>query len=108
MKRRCESRSFVKRTAGLEEDTSMEIPQERDGAVDIFEYAQRGVEGPHAHSYRVRIDGEEFEISTPRPFGEFLLGKVGSRPCAFELTAKFEHAETAVVEPKREIDLRKK
>jgi hypothetical protein len=98
----------MERTAGFEEDTSMEIPKDQDGAVDIFEYAQRGVEVPHAHSYHVRIDGEKFEISTPRPAGEFLLGKVGKRPCAFELIEEFMHCENDVVEPKEEVDLRKK
>jgi hypothetical protein len=86
----------------------MDIPQERDEAVDIFEYAQRGAEVPHAFSYRVRIDGEKFAISTPRPTGEFLLGKVGKRPCAFELIEEFVHCENDVVEPKEEVDLRKK
>jgi hypothetical protein len=86
----------------------MDIPQERDEAVDIFEYAQHGSEVPHSVSYRVRIDGEKFEISTPRPTGEFLLGKVGKRPCAFELIEEFVHCENDVVEPKEEVDLRKK
>lgn len=86
----------------------MDIPQERDGAVDIFEYSERGAEVPHAHSYRVRIDGEKFEISTPQPTGEFLLGKVGKRPCAFELIEEFVHCQNDVVEPREEVDLRKK
>jgi hypothetical protein len=86
----------------------MEIPQEREGAVDIFEYAQRGAEVPPAHKYHVRIDGEQFEINTPRPTGDFLLGKVGKRSCAFELIEEFVHCENDVVEPKEEVDLRKK
>jgi hypothetical protein len=86
----------------------MENPQEREVAVDIFEYAQRGAEIPHAHSYHVRIDGEKFEINTPRPTGEFLLGKVGKRSCAFELIEEFVHRENDVVEAKEEVDLRKK
>jgi len=86
----------------------MDNPQEREGAVDIFEYAQRGAEVPHAHIYHVRIDGEKFEINTARPTGEFLLGKVSKRSCAFELIEEFAHCESDVVEPKEEVDLRKK
>ncbi|MCU1239985.1 MAG: hypothetical protein JWO71_711 [Candidatus Acidoferrum typicum] len=86
----------------------MDFPQSQEPAVDIFEYAQRGAEVPHAHRYHVRIDGEKFEIDTPRPTGEFLLGKVGKRPCAFELIEEFTHCENDVVEPKEEVDLRKK
>lgn len=86
----------------------MDVPQDREPGVDIFEYAQRGAEVPHAPRYQVRIDGEKFEIDTPRPTGEFLLGEVGKRPCAFELIEEFVHGESDVVEPKEEVDLRKK
>jgi hypothetical protein len=75
--------------------------------IDIFEFSQRGEEVPHAPAYRVRIDGEVFRIDTPRPKGELLLGKVGKRPCAFELIEEFVHHENNVVEPEEEVDLRK-
>jgi hypothetical protein len=77
------------------------------GEIDIFEWSQRGEEVPHAHSYRVRIDGEHFRIDTPKPTGEFLLEKVGKRPCAFELIAELVHHENAVIEPDEEVDLRR-
>ncbi len=86
----------------------MDVPQDREPAVDIFEYAQRGDEVPHAHRYHVRIDGQNFEIDTPRPTGEFLLARVGKRACAFELIEEFTYRENDVVEPKEEVDLRKK
>lgn len=77
------------------------------GEIDIFEWAQRGEEVPHAHSYRVRIDGEHFRIDTPKPTGKFLLEKVGKRPCGFELIAEFVHHENDVIEPDEEVDLRR-
>lgn len=76
--------------------------------IDIFEFSQRGEEVPHAPAYKVRIDGETFRIDTPRPTGELLLGKVGKRPCAFELIEEFVHHENRVVESNEEVDLRKK
>lgn len=76
--------------------------------VNIFEFSQRGEDVPHAAAYTVQIDGEVFRIDTPRPLGEMLLGKVGKRPCAFELIEEFVHHESRVVEPNEEVDLRKK
>jgi hypothetical protein len=76
--------------------------------IDIFEFSQRGEEVPHAPAYHVRIDGESFRIDTPRPTGEQLLGKVGKRPCAFELIEEFVHNKNNVVEPNEEVDLRKR
>jgi hypothetical protein len=76
--------------------------------IDIFEFSQRGEEVPHAPAYHVRIDGERFRIDTPRPTGEQLLGKVGKRPCAFELIEEFVDDKNDVVEPNEETDLRKK
>ena len=78
------------------------------GEIDIYEWAQRGEEVPHAPSYRVRIDGETFRIDTTKPTGKFLLEKVGKRPCAFELIAEFVHHENDVIEPDEEIDLRRR
>jgi hypothetical protein len=75
--------------------------------IDIFEFSEPGEEVPHAPAYRVRIDGEVFRIETPRPTGELLLGKVGKRPCAFELVEEFVHHKNNVVEPEEEVDLRK-
>jgi hypothetical protein len=75
--------------------------------IDIFVFSQRGEEVPHAPAYKVRIDGETFRIDTPRPTGELLLGKVGKRPCAFELIEEFVHHENNVVESNEEVDLRK-
>jgi len=74
--------------------------------IDIFEFAERGEEVPHAKVYHVRIDGENFRIDTAQPTGEMLLGKVGKLPCAFELIAEFAHHETRVVEPTEVVDLR--
>ena len=50
-----------------------------DSEVDIFEHATKDKEVPHAKVYRVRIDGKEVRVDTPRPTGEQLLGKVGKR-----------------------------
>jgi len=77
-------------------------------AIDIFEFSQRGEEVPHAPAYRVRIDGETVTADTPRPTGELLLGKVGKRPCAFELIEEFVHDKNDVVEPGEEVDLRRR
>jgi hypothetical protein len=74
--------------------------------IDIFEFAERGEEVPHAKVYHVRIDGENFRIDTAQPTGEMLLSKVGKLPCAFELIAEFAHHETHVVEPTEVVDLR--
>lgn len=76
--------------------------------IDVFEFAERGEEVPHAPAYWVRIDGEKVRVDTPRPTGELLLGKVGKRPCAFELIEEFVHGKNEVVEPGEEVDLRKK
>ena len=75
--------------------------------VDIFEFAERGQEVPHASAYRLRIDGEIVKIETARPTGELLLSKVNKRPCAFELIEEFVDHRNDVVEPHEEIDLRK-
>ena len=76
--------------------------------IDIFESSQRGEDVPQASAYRVRIDGETFRIDTPMPTCELLLGRVGKRPCAFELIEEFVHRDNDVVEPGEEVDLRKK
>jgi hypothetical protein len=75
--------------------------------IDIFEFAGRRAEVPHARAYRVRIDREEVRIDTPQPIGEVLLGKVHKRPCAFELIAEYVYCENEVVEPTETVDLRK-
>jgi len=75
--------------------------------IDILEFAKRGAVVPHAPVYRVRIDGEVVKVETPRPTGELLLGKVGKRPCAFELIEEFVGHKNNVVEPDEEVDLRK-
>jgi hypothetical protein len=76
--------------------------------VDLFEFAERGEEVPHAKTYRVRIDGESVKIETSHPTGEQLMAKVHKRPCAFELIEEFVHRENDVVEPNETVDLRKK
>ncbi len=50
-----------------------------DAEVNIFEHATSDKEVPLAKAYRVRIDGQEVRVDTPRPTGELLLGKVGKR-----------------------------
>ena len=84
----------------------MDVPQNDE--IDVFEHSQRGEEIPHGKAYRVRIDGEVFRIETPRPTGELLLEKVGKRPCASELIEEFFDGKNDVVEPKEEVDLRRK
>ena len=76
--------------------------------IDIFEFAGRGVEVPHARAYWVRIDGETVKVETPNPSGEALLAKVDKRPCAFELIEEFVHCENNVVEPDETVELRKR
>lgn len=78
------------------------------GEIDIFEFAERGEEVPHAKVYHVRIDGERVRIDTAHPTGEMLLSKVGKRPCAFELIEEFMHCENDVVEPGEIVDLRQR
>jgi hypothetical protein len=75
--------------------------------VNILEFAERDKEVPHAKAYHIYIDGEIFKIDTPCPTGELLLGKVGKRPCAFELIEEFVHQENCVVEPDEAVNLRK-
>jgi hypothetical protein len=75
--------------------------------IDIFEFAVRRAEVPHAHTYKVRIDCAEVRVETPHPTGEMLLAKVHKRPCAFELIAEYVHCESEVVEPSETVDLRK-
>jgi len=74
--------------------------------IDIFEFAGRGEEVPHARTYRVRIDDETVRVDTPHPTGEMLLRSVGKRPCAFELIEEFVHHENNVVEPGETVNLR--
>ena len=74
--------------------------------VDIFALAERGEEVPHAHAYRVRIDGETVKVETPEPTGELLLSKVDKRPCAYELIEEFTHGKNDVVEPGEKVNLR--
>jgi hypothetical protein len=75
--------------------------------IDIFEFAGRGEEIPHARSYRVRIDHHEVKVDTASPTGKELMSKVHKRPCAFELIAEYVHRENEVVEPDEKVDLRK-
>lgn len=72
---------------------------------DVLEFAERGEEVPHAREYRVRIDDEKVTVVTPCPTGELLLGKVGKRPCAFELIEEFVRHESCVVEPDEAVNL---
>jgi hypothetical protein len=86
---------------------SNEIEQEsKEIEIDLFEFAERGDEVPHARSYRVRIDDEVVKVDTPHPTGEALMHKVGKRPCASELIAEFVHHENRVVEPEEKVNLR--
>jgi len=84
----------------------MDAPQNNE--IDVFEHSQRGEEIPHGKAYRVRIDGQLFRIETPRPTGGLLLGKVGKRPCAFELIEESVDGKNDVVEPNEEVNLRRK
>jgi len=79
--------------------------QANEVEIDIFEFAERGEQVPHARTYRVRIDGETVKVQTPTPTGEELLHTVGKRPCAFELIAEFRHHENCVIEPHEKVDL---
>ena len=95
------------KTEGIEDPVAGEGQNSMTSTeIDIFEFSQRGEEVPHAPAYRVRIDGEVFRIETPTPKGELLLGKVGRRPCAFELIEEFVHGKNDIVEPEEEVDLR--
>jgi len=76
--------------------------------VDIFEFAERGAEVPHARRYRIRIDCEIAIFDTSHASGEAILRKVGKRPCGFELVAEFRHCENEVVEPHEIVDLRQR
>ncbi len=76
--------------------------------IDIFEFAERGEDVPHAPVYRVRIDGELVKVDTDHPTGELLLSKVGKCPCAFELIEDFVDHKNSVVEPDEKVDLRKR
>ena len=97
------------KTEGIEDQVAGEGQNSMTSTeIDIFEFSQRGEEVPHAPAYRVRIDGEVFRIETPTPKGELLLGKVGRRPCAFELIEEFVHGKNDIVEPEEEVDLRKR
>lgn len=79
-----------------------------DGEIDIFDFASRGEDVPHARTYKVRIDGETVEVDSVHPTGEMLLAKVHKRPCAFELIAEFVHCENRVIEPSETVDLRQR
>src|SRR5438132_340635 len=61
---------------------------------------------PHAPTFHVRIDGDNFRVETEHPTGEFLLTLVGKRPCAFELLAQFAPHRQEIIQPGDEIDLR--
>lgn len=85
----------------------MEKVEHQEEEVDIQECAERGRPVPHAHSFRVSIDGEKFRVDTQFPTGEELLKLVGKRPCAYDLIAEFVHHKNDVVEPGEKVDLRK-
>jgi hypothetical protein len=89
------------------EEVNMAEEQLEVVEIDVFEFAERGEEVPHAKVYKVRIDGETVRVDTPTPTGELLLSKVHKRPCAFELIEEFIHHENAVVEPSESVNLRK-
>ena len=79
---------------------------DRNEEIDVFEHAEQGQEVPHSHAYRVRVDGENVRVETDHPTGELLLGKVGKRPCAYELISEYRHRENQVIEPHETVDLR--
>jgi hypothetical protein len=85
----------------------MSNPEIVDVEIDIFEFAGRREEVPHAREYKVRIDHEEAKVDTANPTGDTLLNKVHKRPCAFELIAEYVHCENEVVEPGETVNLRK-
>jgi len=87
-------------------DSNPKTSEVQEAEVDISDYAARGAEIPHAHSYLVSIDGQKFKIDTAKPTGGFLLSLVHKRPCAFDLIAEFSHHQTQVVDPDAEIDLK--
>jgi Multiubiquitin len=76
-----------------------------DVEIDIFEFAERRAEVPHAHRYKLRIDCEEIRVDTPTPTGEMLLAKVHRKPCAYELIAEYVHCDNEVIEPHETVDL---
>ena len=93
--------------SNIESENTQTDKQEISGVViDIFEFAERGEDIPHAKEYRVRIDGKKVIVDTPHPTGELLLSKVGKRPCAFELIEEFVHHDNSVVEPNEAVNLR--
>jgi hypothetical protein len=75
--------------------------------VDIALYAERGERTPHGQRYRVRVDGDNYEIDTARPSEAALLALVNKRECAFELIEELRDRENYVVEPGETIDLHK-
>ncbi len=82
----------------------MEPPDTFD-AVDLADYAERGIEIPHGRRYRVRIDGDRYVVHTERPLGASLLELTCKRECAYELVEEFRDRENYVVEAGDEVDL---
>jgi hypothetical protein len=82
----------------------MESPDTPD-IIDLADYAERGIEVPHGRHYRVRIDGDVYEVPSERLPERALLELTGKRDCAYELVEQFHDRENFVVEAGSEVDL---
>jgi hypothetical protein len=51
-----------------------------DEIADLEEYARQGKQPPHCRGYRIRVNGNRFEVFEPKPTGRAILTLAGFTP----------------------------
>lgn len=79
----------------------------RDEIADLEEYARRGERPPMCRGYRIRVNGERYEIRTPEPTGREILKVAGLIPPEnYTLRVKISGEQPKKVGLDEKVDLR--
>lgn len=73
---------------------------DQNDVIDIAEHARTGTLVPaHSQHFRIRIDEDAFQLSTPHPTGRQLLALAGKDPDSHFLTQVLIGEDDQVIEP---------
>jgi plasmid stabilization system protein ParE len=79
-----------------------------DEIADLEEYARQGKQPPHCRGYRIRVNGQRFEVFNPKPTGREILTLAGfTPPEEYTLRVKLTGQKPERVELDEHVDLRR-
>jgi len=73
--------------------------------INIEEYAREGKKVPPHATYRIRIDKDNYETTSPAPTGAAILGLAGKTPATYHLYLHIKGGQTQAIAAETPVDL---